>query len=72
MPKPKNHSYSIIFIQLLLTITIRGSVKFRALEKDSKIREDIIGDYKQAPSHVTIRNWTLKIGYYELTPEFDT
>jgi hypothetical protein len=67
VPKPKNHSYSTIFIQLLLTITIRGSVKFRALEKDSKIREEIIGDYNQAPSHVTIRNWTLKIGYYELT-----
>lgn len=65
--KPKNHSYSIIFIQLLLTITIRGSVKFRALEKDNKIREEIIKEYKQSPSHVTIRNWTLKIGYYELT-----
>lgn len=52
---------------MLLIITIKGSVKFRTLEKDSKIREEIIGDYNQAPSHVTIRNWTLKMGYYELT-----
>lgn len=37
------------------------------MEKDSKIREEIIEVYNQAPSHVTIRNWTLKIGYYELT-----
>ena len=56
-----------MIIQVLLTITIKGSVKFRTLEKDSKIREEIIGDYNQAPSHVTIRNWTLKMGYYELT-----
>jgi len=39
---------------------------------DCKIREDIIPiaigiENKQAPSHVTIRNWVLKIGYYELT-----
>lgn len=36
------------------------------MEKDSKIREEINEVYNQAPSHVTIRNWTLKIGYYEL------
>ncbi len=52
---------------MLLTITINGSVKFRTLEKDNKIREEINGVFNQAPSHVTIRNWTLKIGYYELT-----
>lgn len=51
----------------MLTITIKGSVKFRTLEKDSKIRGEIIKVYNQAPSHVTIRNWTLKVGYYELT-----
>ena len=51
----------------MLTITIRGSVKFRTLEKDSKIREEINEVNSQSPSHVTIRNWTLKIGYYELT-----
>ena len=51
----------------MLTITIRGSVKFRTLEKDSKIREEINEVNNQSPSHVTIRNWTLKIGYYELT-----
>ena len=51
---------------MLLTITIKGSVKFRTLEKDNKIREEINEVYNQAPSHVTIRNWTLKIGYYEL------
>jgi len=42
-------------------------VKFRALEKDNKIREEITEVWKQSPSHVTIRNWTLKLGYYELT-----
>lgn len=52
---------------MLLTITIKGSVKFRTLEKDCKIREAITQEDKQAPSHVTIRNWALKIGYYELT-----
>lgn len=36
------------------------------MEKDSKIREEINEVYNQAPSHVTIRNWTLKIGYHEL------
>jgi len=52
---------------MLLTITINGSVKFRTLEKDNKIREGINGVAGQAPSHVTMRNWTLKLGYYELT-----
>ena len=42
-------------------------MKFRALEKDNKIREEITEVWKQSPSHVTIRNWTLKLGYYELT-----
>lgn len=36
------------------------------MEKDNKIREELNGVYAQSPSHVTIRNWTLKIGYYEL------
>ena len=26
-----------------------------------------MGVYNQSPSHVTLRNWTLKMGYYELT-----
>lgn len=51
----------------MLKLTIEGSVKFRTLEKDGKIREAIIETSKQAPSHVSIRNWTLKMGYYELT-----
>jgi hypothetical protein len=51
---------------MLLTITLNGSVKFRSLEKDCKIREEIKKVRGQSPSHVTIRNWTLKIGYYEL------
>lgn len=37
------------------------------MENDSKIREEITGISGQAPKHVTIRNWALKIGYYELT-----
>lgn len=37
------------------------------MEKDSKIRGEINKVYDQAPSHATIRNWTLKIGYHELT-----
>ena len=52
---------------MLLIITIRGSVKFRTLEKDNKIREEITEVSRQNPSHITIRNWTLKLGYYELT-----
>ncbi len=36
------------------------------MEKESKIREEINEVYDQAPSHVTIRNWTLKIGCHEL------
>lgn len=67
MLKPKNHSFSTVIIQMLLTITINGSVKFRTLEKDNKIREEINETFNQAPSHITIRNWTLKLGYYELT-----
>lgn len=51
---------------MLITITINGSVKFRTLEKDSKIRAEIEKVNNQSPSHVTIRNWTLKLGYYEL------
>ncbi|MCD4747446.1 MAG: hypothetical protein K8R58_14210 [Bacteroidales bacterium] len=54
-------------IQVLLTITLRGGTKFRTLEKDCKIRDQIIPEYNEAPSHVTIRNWVLKVGYYELT-----
>ena len=51
---------------MLLTITLKGSIKFRTLEKDNKIREECNGVYAHSPSHVTIRNWTLKLGYYEL------
>ncbi len=65
--KPKHHSFSTIIIQVILTITLRGGIKFRALEKVGKIRAEILGDCVEAPSHVTIRNWTLKIGYYALT-----
>ncbi len=36
------------------------------MEKDNKIREEITEVSKQTPSHVTIRNWTLKLGYFEL------
>lgn len=66
LSKPKHHSYSTIIIQVLLSITLQSSNKFRALEKDGKIRAQIIEAYNEAPSHVTIRNWTLKIGYFEL------
>lgn len=54
-------------IRVLLTVTLRSGIKFRTLEKDGKIRAEIIEDYNEAPSHVTIRNWTLKVGFYELT-----
>jgi len=54
-------------IQVLLTVTLRGGTKFRTLEKDGKIRNEIIPKYIEAPSHVTIRNWILKVGYYELS-----
>ena len=54
-------------IQVLLTVTLRGGAKFRTLEKDGKIRNEILPDYTESPSHVTIRNWVLKVGYYELT-----
>ena len=52
---------------MFLIITLRSGSKFRTLEKSNKIRAEIIEDYNECPSHVTIRNWTLKIGYYELT-----
>jgi len=52
-----------------LTITIKGSVKFRTLEKANKIREEITEVSMHAPSHVTITNWTLKLGYEELMCE---
>ncbi|MCK5519980.1 MAG: hypothetical protein KAI81_02615, partial [Candidatus Marinimicrobia bacterium] len=65
--KPKHHSFRAITIQVLLTITLQGGTKFRTLEKDGKIRSQIIPDYNEVPSHVTIRNWVLKVGYYELT-----
>ncbi len=66
LKKPKNHSFSTLFIQVLLTITLQGGTKFRTLEKDGKIRSKLIEDYNEIPSHVTIRNWVLKVGYYEL------
>ncbi len=53
-------------IQIILFITLQSSLKFRTLEKENKIRAEIIEEYNECPSHVTIRNWTLKIGYYEL------
>ena len=64
---PKHHSFSTVMIRVILTITLRSGIKFRALEKDGLIRAEIIEDYNEAPSHVTIRNWTLKVGFYELT-----
>jgi len=65
--KPKHHTFSVLIIHILLTITLRGGAKFRTLEKDGKIRKDILAYYSEAPSHVTIENWVLKVGYYELT-----
>jgi FtsZ-binding cell division protein ZapB len=65
--KPKYHSFSIVVIQVLLTITLKGNIKFRTLSKVEKIRYDVIKGNNEAPSHVTIRNWVLKVGYYELT-----
>ena len=50
----------------MLSVTLRGGLKFKALEKDNKLRNEITGEYKQTPSDVSIRNWTLKLGYYEL------
>ncbi len=50
----------------MLNLTLRNGLKFRALENDNKVRAEIIEEYNEVPSHVTIRNWTLKIGYYEL------
>ena len=51
----------------MMTLTLRHGLKFRALENDNKVRAEIIAEYTEAPTHVTIRNWALKIGYYELT-----
>ena len=51
---------------MILIITFRSGSKFRTTEKANKIRAEIIDDYNETPSHVTIRNWTLKVGYYEL------
>ncbi len=50
----------------MLTVTLRSGIKFRTLEKDEKIRADLSLYDRETPSHVTIRNWTLKIGYSEL------
>ena len=50
----------------MLNLTLRNGLKFRALENDNKVRAEIIEEYNEVPSHVTIRNCTLKIGYYEL------
>lgn len=52
---------------LLLNISLRNGIKFRTLDKECKIRLEISQDHVETPSHVTIRNWTLKVGYYELT-----
>jgi len=49
-----------------LAITIKGGIKFRTLEKEEKIRTTILQDNQKTPSHVTIRNWTLKVGFYQL------
>lgn len=46
---------------------MRNGIKFRALENECKIKAEIVQDYRETPTHVTIRNWALKIGYYELT-----
>ncbi len=51
----------------MLILTLRNGLKFRTLEKDNKVRAEIIESYNEVPTHVTIRNWTLKVGYYELT-----
>lgn len=50
-----------------MNISLRNGTKFRALENECKIKAEIVQDYRESPTHVTIRNWTLKIGYYELT-----
>ncbi len=50
----------------MLVITLKSGLKFRSLDKECKIRAEIIEGYNETPSHVTIRNWTLKIGYNEL------
>jgi len=67
--KPKHHSFSIKFIQVMLSVTLTGGLKFKSLERDNKLRTEITGEYERTPSDVTLRNWTLKLGYYELKRE---
>ena len=46
---------------------IEGSIKFRSLEKMLKIQERFTSVYSNIPSNNTMKNWVLKLGYYELT-----
>jgi hypothetical protein len=52
---------------VLLNVTLRTGIKFRTQANGCKIRAEFDQSAEIAPSHVTICNWTLKIGYYELT-----
>ena len=52
---------------VLLNMTLRTGIKFRTLANGCKIRAGFDLSAQEAPSHVTICNWTQKIGYYELT-----
>ena len=50
-------------ITSILFATLEGNIKFRTLSRANTVIE---GDIEKNPSHTSIRNWTLKIGYYEL------
>lgn len=64
--KPRGHSYSLFFICLMLRlITIQG-MKFKTLARDEHERSIQASAESKSPSAVSLRNWTLKLGYYVL------
>jgi hypothetical protein len=52
---------------LCLNLSIKGSLKSRSIEKSEAIHAQVFEQKKTTPSHVSIRNWIQKVGYYELT-----
>lgn len=42
-------------------------MKFRSIEKTAVLQTEYFEENHSSPSHVTMRNWVQKVGYYELT-----
>ncbi len=63
-PKPRGHHYPMLVVELCVKLCRYGGMSLRCCEHCLRCVSTALG--LGAPSHVSIRNWLLKYGYYLL------